>query len=92
MALVLQCQNPVSPSSQVLLATPPDTVQVLHDSTEKGSCDSTPQARAPIPGDPAHLVMAAAENMTPTSGASHRKEEKFHVVTHGRCTGVFNDW
>ena len=50
-----------------------NTIPVLHDSTKHGSCDSTPQALAPIPGVPAHpLVPVAAENKTttPTSGAS----------------------
>ena len=102
-----------SPSSQVGLATPPDTsinlpytvdgssstlvdegntVQVLHDSTREGSCNSTPQARVPIPGVPAHpLVTAPAESMT-SSGASYRKKKKFYVVTRGRHTGVFDNW
>lgn len=105
--------NPL-PSSQVGLATPPDTpiklpeiidgstvagegntVPVLHNSTKQGSCDSTPQALAPIPGVPAHpLVPVAAENKTttPTSGASRSQKKKFYVVTRGKRTGVFNNW
>ena len=100
-----------SPSSQVGLATPPDTsinlpdidvstvvgesntVLVLHDSTKQGSCDSTPQALAPILGVPAcPLVLAAAENKTPTSGASRSKKKKFYLVTRGKRTGMFNNW